>query len=281
MNWRVLFLCGIQLLYVCQLYAQPREYPETTFGTKERMDNALIGKIYHLPKGTGALPDFSQLSPVGTIFTQEINAPPRSFNLGFPGITDRFEWFAVRFEGDFRIKRSGNYTFRVYSDDGAKLFINGQLVVNNDGVHPPRSRSGTINLDVGKSHTIVVEYFQGPRYDIALQVFVKFQDGTEGIFPSNIATVSDPPVMIRFVALNADTQTYEPILGEAKLHSTLYVEVIYEEDQREAQKEVKLDWGTDESTNINVTRIDARLYRSNKIHLRPRRSQIIDLEEPQ
>lgn len=51
----------------------------------------------------------------------------------------------------------------------------------NDGQHPPTSASGSITLTAG-DHELVLEYFQGPRYLIALQVWVTPPGGTEQIF---------------------------------------------------------------------------------------------------
>src|SRR5439155_23157323 len=52
------------------------------------------------------------------------------------------------------------YTFYTSSDDGSKLYVGGQLVVNNDGLHSAQERSGTIILDQGW-HAIKVGYIQG------------------------------------------------------------------------------------------------------------------------
>ena len=75
----------------------------------------------------------------------------------------------ARFEGQIAVPRAGAWRFQLNSDDGAKLYIDGRLVIDNDGVHPPRKREGQIQLAAGR-HDIVVEYFQGPRYEIALQL---------------------------------------------------------------------------------------------------------------
>jgi mono/diheme cytochrome c family protein len=45
------------------------------------------------------------------------------------------------------------------SDDGSKLWINGRLAVDNDGVHAPQNKSGKVKLAAGK-HAIVVGFFE-------------------------------------------------------------------------------------------------------------------------
>jgi hypothetical protein len=144
-----------------------------SFGTKEQIPFALKGDIYYLDPGTSRLPsDFKQLKSVGSIYTPSLNIPNRRFDQGFPGVTDRFEWFAIDYNGEFRVGVPARYQFRLLSDDGSKLFIDSKLVIDNDGTHGVRMKEGSISLTPGK-HTIEVQYFQGPRYEVALVLDVK------------------------------------------------------------------------------------------------------------
>ncbi len=153
---------------------------ENTFGSSKEVLDSLKGDIYYLPEGTSSLPDFSALTPVGSIYTKVLDIPQRSFTSGFPGITDRFEWFAIRYTGTFNVDLDGDYAFRLISDDGSRLFIDGKKIIDNDGQHPTQSISGNTYLASGQ-HSIEVDYFQGPREEIALQLFWTPPGGTEGI----------------------------------------------------------------------------------------------------
>lgn len=66
--------------------------------------------------------------------------------------------FATRQGAHLKIERSGRYTFFTVSDDGSRLYINGQQVVDNDGLHGMVERRGTVELSLGL-HEIVVTYF--------------------------------------------------------------------------------------------------------------------------
>lgn len=123
--------------------------------------------IYRISPLSKFLPDFLQLDPLGVIYTSELNVTPRSFREGFPGVTDRFEWFAIDYSGRFWAQKPGLYRFEITSDDGSKLYIDGQLIVNNDGIHPPVTKLASVPLDVGV-HRIRISYFQGPRESVAL-----------------------------------------------------------------------------------------------------------------
>ncbi len=64
------------------------------------------------------------------------------------------------YEGYIKIETAGDYTFYTSSDDGSKLYINGEEVVNNDGVHGTIERNGTRRLAPGYL-PIRLSYFQG------------------------------------------------------------------------------------------------------------------------
>ena len=180
-RWRRLCVGGVLALTVAACTAQPAP-PQGDFGRKAWIDHALQGKIYFLPPNTQKLPDFKSLSPVGAVYARTLNVPTRDWQEGFPGVTDRFEWFAIEYAGRIRARQGGDYQLRVTSDDGARVFIDDKLIVDNDGVHPPTSASGSVRLD-NSPHTIRVQYFQGPRTQVALQLYCTPKGAQEQLFP--------------------------------------------------------------------------------------------------
>jgi hypothetical protein len=56
---------------------------------------------------------------------------------------------------------SETYTFTTISDDGVRLLINNQLVVNNWTDHSATSNSGSITLLAGQRYAITLEFYQG------------------------------------------------------------------------------------------------------------------------
>jgi len=163
----------VLLAVVCLTPAVSRAQSDdlATFGTTVVIPGGLTGKIYFLRPNTWVLPDFERLEPVGTIYAKGLYIYPRDFREGFPGITDRVEWFALDFTGRFYIDKPGDYEFKVESDDGSKLYIDQRLVIDNDGDHPPLARSSIVNLS-GGIHSIRLSYFQGPRFGLALMLSV-------------------------------------------------------------------------------------------------------------
>lgn len=118
------------------------------------------------------LTDITACEPVATFFTSELNVSPRRFDRGFPGLGPRTEWFAIKYSGKFSVKAEDSYTFRLLSDDGARLEIDGRTVLNNDGQHLPIAVSVNVRLEAGV-HDFFLFYYQGPPYFVALQLFVK------------------------------------------------------------------------------------------------------------
>jgi hypothetical protein len=141
--------------------------PSYTFGVTVVDTTGLEGKIYYIKRDSQGLPDFSRMKPKGSIYTPELNVPLQHWRAGFPGVTKRFEWFAIDYRGRFWIDQPGDYRFALTSDDGSKLYIDDQLVIDNDGVHPNARREGRVELTSG-AHRIRVSYFQGPRDGVAL-----------------------------------------------------------------------------------------------------------------
>jgi outer membrane protein OmpA-like peptidoglycan-associated protein len=146
---------------------------EIVFGTKNTGLVNLKGKIYYIAEGTEVMPtDIEKQQVEGIIYTSKLDVPNRNFTEGFPGVTDRFEYFGIVYHGIFEISEPGDYTFRLASDDGSILWIDKQEVINNDGVHGELSGESNLKLEKGL-HQIKIWYFQGPATEIALQFFVK------------------------------------------------------------------------------------------------------------
>lgn len=125
--------------------------------TAMAFNNGLTYKYYH--GSWDRLPDFNSLTPVkvGVTETFNINERTQDDNFGFT------------FSGNINIPSNGTYRFYLRSDDGSKLYIDGQLVVNYDGLHGAGERSNTISLSSG-SHSIRVEFFEkggGQRLDVS------------------------------------------------------------------------------------------------------------------
>lgn len=130
----------------------------------------LVADLYQLPNDTQRLPDFSTMQAIKTICIAQLNISNREFSRGFPGVENLFEWFGlvIRFRVD--VPTDGIYTLSVNSDDGSKTFVDGKEILTMDGLQPATERKADVVLSAGM-HDFRIEYFQGPRYAIALELF--------------------------------------------------------------------------------------------------------------
>ncbi|WP_441656234.1 PA14 domain-containing protein [Fibrella arboris] len=117
----------------------------------ENPANAVAGLDYSYFEGSwSSLPDFNALTAVKKGIASQVDITPRNQD----------DNFALQFKGYIDVPTDGTYTFFTNSDDGSKLYIGTNEVVNNDGGHPEQERSGTIGLKAGK-HAITVTYYEG------------------------------------------------------------------------------------------------------------------------
>jgi hypothetical protein len=164
----------------------------SVFGDSVPISNGLTGKVFLLPDTTRSLPDFDTLTPLpDAIYAGEINVPWQKWSAGFPGLRGRFEWFGIEYTGRFQPHLAGNYHFKLISDDGSKLFIDDKLFLDNDGIHAEWAAKDSIYLS-DSIHTIKIDYFQGPRYELELQLYWHLGDSADRIFPGKDIVLYPP-----------------------------------------------------------------------------------------
>lgn len=162
------------------------------FGDSIPISNGLLGRIYLLPDTTTHLPDFDTLSALSEpIYAKGIDVSERSWSTGFPGLRNRFEYFGIEYTTSFQVLLPGWYHFHLISDDGSKMWIDDTLRIDYDGVHAAGMREDSILLGPG-AHSFKLDYFQGPRYQLALQLTYNPDTAKEQIFPGKMFILHTP-----------------------------------------------------------------------------------------
>jgi alpha-L-fucosidase len=92
------------------------------------------------------LPDFSVLAPRSVDVVDTIGVPAREERVG------------ARFAGLITVEHDDVYEFALTSDDGSRLWVDGALVVDNDGLHGTVEARGRVALAAG-AHALRVEWF--------------------------------------------------------------------------------------------------------------------------
>ncbi len=97
------------------------------------------------------LPNFDTLTVTKTGIAQDFEVSAIE--------SKRIDHYALVYEGYLEVQKEGLYTFYSHSDDGSKVYLHDEVVVDNDGSHSARTRHGYIALKKGK-HPIRIEYFE-------------------------------------------------------------------------------------------------------------------------
>ena len=76
------------------------------------------------------------------------------------------EDFSARWTGIITPQFSEKYTFITRSDDGVRLWVGDELIVDDWELHPAAHRQGQIELEAGKAYDIKIEYFDGKKHAV-------------------------------------------------------------------------------------------------------------------
>ena len=79
---------------------------------------------------------------------------------GSPGPLISHNTFSVRWTGYIEPLYSQTYRFYTITDDGVRLWVNNQLLIDNWQKQPATEESGTIYLAAGQKYSLRMEYFQ-------------------------------------------------------------------------------------------------------------------------
>lgn len=135
------------------------------------------------------LPNFDELQPVKETETYGLDI--RSYH------KKKRNRFGARFDCFFNAPEEGQYEFHLSSNDGSRVLVDGEVAVENDGVHSMGWRSGTVRLSSGV-HQVRIEYFE--------------KDGEEGL-ELEIAWKNQNRIPLENVALlEKDGQAAKPIV---------------------------------------------------------------------
>jgi hypothetical protein len=103
---------------------------------------------------------FNNMDFTGTSITRVDPTINFAWGSGSPAAAIAPDTFSARWTGQVEAQFTGTYTFYTQSDDGVRLWINGQQIVNNWTNHAVTENSGTIALAAGRRYDIRMELFE-------------------------------------------------------------------------------------------------------------------------
>ncbi|MDZ7950918.1 PA14 domain-containing protein [Nostoc sp. DedQUE09] len=122
--------------------------------------------------------------------------PTVNFNwgAGSPDPSIAVDTFSVRWTGKVEAKYSETYNFYTTSDDGVRLWVNGQQIINKFVDQPATAYSGSIALVAGEKYDIKLEYYENKSNAVSQLAWSSTSQAKE-IIPqsqlySNISTPS-------------------------------------------------------------------------------------------
>jgi hypothetical protein len=212
-SYRVTDLCGNIDTKNCEITITP-------FNPFDDPNGPITGNVYKMQENSTRLytrAELENMTPVTSIRSSNFDIPIQWFNVGFAGRSDLTEWFQIKYDGFIEIKNAGNYIFKIVSDDGARLRI-------YDGSNPiidfPTGQSALFSLQA-KVYRFELDYFQGPRYQLGLQLFWSKDGSAQTIIPpENFVTnsssiISTAPSMFAMASSNF-SGTYQDCVVNAK-----------------------------------------------------------------
>ena len=103
-------------------------------------------KTNGVKKDEGIMPNFSIL-----------NAPSK-------------DHFGYEFKSYIHVPKTGVYNFYLYSDDGSLLYIDGKVVIDNNGSHSAARKGGKIALEEGfhELHLLYFEDYMGQELKVKI-----------------------------------------------------------------------------------------------------------------
>jgi alpha-L-fucosidase len=166
----------------CFLGENPVSAPESAKFEKvdvnpsKEIANTKHGIKYSYYEGTwDSLPDFNNLKPLSSGIMKNVEIIKKSKVINHYGF---------QFSGYIQVPADGVYKFYTSSDDGSCLYVDGNLVVNNDGHHADQEKDGVIALAKG-FHSLQITYYQGGG-NRDLKIYYEGPGLTKQIIPNSI-----------------------------------------------------------------------------------------------
>ncbi|MBK7935816.1 MAG: DUF1080 domain-containing protein [Lewinellaceae bacterium] len=115
----------------------------------------LLVKLFPIKSSVQSLDNINfNTEPTTTAIAGLVDAGPTEFG---PSFTDNF---ALTASGYLFLDKDDNILLQLSSDDGSRLYLDGQMLINNDGPHGMDPKDAEVALRAGY-HSLRIDYFQG------------------------------------------------------------------------------------------------------------------------
>jgi len=136
-------------------------FPPGPGGADATARAGLLVSYYPVRLRTAAREGFAALVPTERRVVDHVG-------VDFPSLIT-VDSFALRFQARLKIASAGDYAFALASDDGSCLYVDQQLVVDNDSDHVMAEKTGAIRLEAGLHSFELCFYDQAGGQDLRLE----------------------------------------------------------------------------------------------------------------
>ena len=165
---------------------------------------------------------------------------------GGPDVSVGVDRFSVRWTGSVKAAFTETYTFYTTSDDGARLWVNGQPLVNDWNWHGDQENSGAISLVAGQN------------YDIRMEFFEDGGGATARLWWSSPSTTKQP------IPTRCLYDTSRPTVASAKAQDATTLAVVFTEEMERDSAQDLVNYQVTYPVNQPVTVTQAALLPDHK-----------------
>lgn len=157
---------------------------------------------------------FDNMDLTGTSVSRIVDNIDTDYELGSPDPAITPDTWSARWTGQVQPKYSQTYTFYTLSDDGVRLWVNGQQLVDNWTNHGLSENSGTITLTAGQKYDVKMEFYDNTMYALASLQWSSATQAKEPIPQSQLftgasgATPTPTPTLTPIPVTNGLTGVY-------------------------------------------------------------------------
>ncbi len=113
---------------------------------------------------------YNNINLSGTAVSRNDGAIAFDWGSSAPGVSGiGADNFSVRWDASLKVSTTGNYQFETITDDGVRLYVNNQLLIDNWTYHSQTSNtSSAIALTAGVYYPVRMEFFEGTGSAVAI-----------------------------------------------------------------------------------------------------------------
>ncbi|MBN1796700.1 MAG: glycoside hydrolase family 3 C-terminal domain-containing protein, partial [Sedimentisphaerales bacterium] len=175
-----------------------------TIDESGRKVNGLTGQYFNGTDLKGK-PVFSRIDKL-IDFSWQTNSPTSAPGADTGKVNN--DNFSARWTGQLTPAVSGEYLLGINSDDGCRLYVNGEKIAEDWTGHAMKKTFAKINLEAGKSYDIKIEYYEGIM-EAGVEFIWAMQDSVSKMFDKAVEYTRQADVAIFVGGLNPEIEGEE------------------------------------------------------------------------